>query len=130
MTTIGMTATGIQGPAPRAEGSSRRTRLRLTRRGRRVVAGLAALPAVAGIVAALVVGGGAAFAARDAGAPVHFRTVTVEPGQSLWSVAEEVAPQADPRDVVDSIVRLNALDGVTVDPGQELAIPAQYSSGH
>jgi LysM repeat protein len=84
---------------------------------------------VAGIVAALVVGGGAAFAARDAGAPVHFRTVTVEPGQSLWSVAEEVAPQADPRDVVDSIVRLNALDSVTVDPGQELAIPAQYSAG-
>lgn len=129
MTTIGMTATGIRGAVPRAEGSVRRTRLRLTRRGRRVVAGLAALPAVAGIVAALVVGGGAAFAAKDASAPVHFRTVTVEPGQSLWSVAEEVAPQADPRDVVDSIIRLNALDSVTVDPGQELAIPAQYSSG-
>jgi hypothetical protein len=130
MTTIGMTAVGIQGAAPRIDASAGRTRLRLTRRGRRVVAALAALPAVAGIVAALVVGGGAAFAAKDAGAPVHFRTVTVEPGQSLWAIAEEVAPQADPRDVVDSIVRLNALDTVTVDPGQELAIPSQYSSGH
>jgi Tfp pilus assembly protein FimV len=130
MTTIGMTAAGIvQGPTRHADVSARRTRLRLTRRGRRVVAGLAALPAVAGIVAALAIGGGAAFAARDAGAPVHFRTVTVEPGQSLWAIAEEVAPQADPRDVVDGIVRLNALNGVTVDPGQELAIPTQYSSG-
>ena len=128
MTTIGMTATGIQCAVPRSEQSGHRTRLRLTRRGRRVIAGLAALPAVAGIVAALVVGGGAAFAARDAGGPVHFRTVTVAPGQSLWAVAQEVAPQADPRDVVDSIVRLNALDSVTVDPGQLLAIPAEYTA--
>jgi len=132
MTTIGITASGMaHSAAPHVAGGmrQRRTRLRLTRRGRRVIAALAALPAVAALTAALVVGGGAAFAAKDAGAPVHFRTVTVEPGQSLWSIAEDVAPHADPRDVVGAIMRLNALESVTLDPGQELAIPAEYASG-
>lgn len=117
MTTIGITA---HGPG------MTRTRLRLTRRGRRVIAALASLPAVVGLTVALAVGGGAAFAAKDAVAPTHFRTVTVAAGESLWSIAEEVAPHADPRDVVDAIVRLNALGGATVSAGQELAIPAQY----
>ena len=48
-------------------------------------------------------------------------------GESLWSIAQEVAPSADPRDVVDAIVRLNALDGVTVSAGEQLAIPAEYA---
>ena len=48
-------------------------------------------------------------------------------GDTLWSLAQDVAPSADPRDVVDAIARLNALDGVTITPGQRLAIPAEYT---
>jgi len=103
------------------------TRLRLTVRGRRVLAALAALPAVIALSIAII-GGGSALASRDEGVPAGgFVTVTVEPGDTLWAIAEEVAPAADPRDVVDAIVRLNALEGVTIAAGQEIAIPAQYA---
>ena len=74
-----------------------------------------------------VLGGGAALASRDAGAPAgSFTTVTVAPGESLWTIAEDVAPDRDPRDVVDELVRLNALETVLVQAGQRLAIPAAY----
>lgn len=106
------------------------TRLRLTRRGRRVVAVLAALPAVCVLAAALVAGGSAALASRDGGAPAgSFQTVTVMAGDSLWSIAERVAPHADPRDVVGAIQRLNALHGGQIAAGEQLAIPAEYASG-
>lgn len=126
-----MTAIGITTPSfgTRAfVGERHRTRLRLTVRGRRVLASLAALPAVIAIALALV-SGGTALASREDGAVAgSFETVTVSHGDSLWSIAEAVAPQADPRDVVDAIVRLNALDGVTVQAGQSIAIPAEYAS--
>jgi len=102
------------------------TRLRLTVRGRRVLAGLAALPAAA-VLTAAILGGGAALASRPGGANVHFETVTAHTGDTLWGVAQQVAPHSDPRDVVDAIVRLNALDQVTLTPGQRIAIPTQYS---
>ena len=132
MTAIGFT-TSVPSPS-RAAGAAaqlatravtgRSTRLRLTVRGRRVLAVLAALPAVVALSAA-VLGGGAALASRDAGAPAgSFSTVTVAAGDSLWTIAEEIAPERDPRDVVDEIVRLNALDSVVVQAGQRLAIPA------
>ena len=99
-------------------------------RGRRVLAAAAALPAVLALGFAII-GGGAALASRDAGAPAGtFTTVTVSAGDSLWSIAEDVAPSADPRDVVDAIVRLNALDGVTIESGQRIAIPTEYATGH
>lgn len=125
-----MTAIGITTPALTSTSfalAPRATRLRLTVRGRRVLAALAALPAVVAIGVA-VISGGSALASRDAGAPVGtFTTITVSPGESLWSIAETVAPQSDPRDVVDAIVRLNALDGVEVQAGQSIAIPAEYA---
>lgn len=114
--------TAISFPAPRA------TRLRLTVRGRRILATVAALPAVVALSLA-VISGGSALASRDIGAPTgSFATLTVAAGDSLWSIAEEVAPGADPRDVVDAIVRLNSLDGVTVSAGQQLSIPGEYAA--
>jgi Tfp pilus assembly protein FimV len=121
-----MSAVAITAPAA---GALPATRLRLTVRGRRVLAAAAALPAVVALSFA-VISGGSALASRDSGAPAgSFATVTVSTGDSLWSIAEEVAPSADPRDVVDAIVRLNALQGVAISAGQRLAIPAEYSAG-
>ena len=103
------------------------TRLRLTVRGRRVLAAIVALPLIAALALG-VLSGGAALASREHSAPQGmFAEVTVRAGQSLWAIAEDVAPNSDPRDVVDAIVRLNALDSAMVSPGQQLAIPAQYS---
>ena len=66
-----------------------------------------------------VISGGSALASRDDDAPSEFASPPSRSsaGESLWSIAEQVAPEADPRDVVDAIVRLNALDGVTVSAG-------------
>lgn len=127
MTAIGI-STHLPSPADATQAMRRATRLRLTVRGRRVLALLAALPAIVALAFAIL-GGGAALASRDAGAPSGaFTTVTVGSGDSLWSIAEEVAPEHDPRDVVDSIVRLNALESVVVQAGQNLAIPAEYDA--
>lgn len=104
------------------------TRLRLTARGRRALAVVASLPAVVALSIAVISGGGA-LASGDAGEPVSFESVTVMTGDTLWSIAGHVAPTADPRDVVDDIMRLNALSSASLDAGQTIAIPAEYASG-
>ncbi|WP_394280267.1 LysM peptidoglycan-binding domain-containing protein [Microbacterium sp.] len=103
------------------------TRLRLTVRGRRVLAAVASVPAVVALVISIVSGGGA-LASGEQGAPSgSFETVTVLPGDSLWSIAEAIAPSHDPRDVIDDIMSLNALSSAAVDAGQSLAVPAEYT---
>jgi hypothetical protein len=101
-------------------------RLRITRRGRVVLGILVAGP----LVAAAVLGGigvvsGAT--ATDTHASTSFQHVTVASGESLWQLAEQVAPNADPRDVVAAISDLNGLSSGVVQPGQRLAIPSQYA---
>ncbi|WP_455905197.1 LysM peptidoglycan-binding domain-containing protein [Microbacterium sp.] len=102
------------------------TRLRLTARGRRVVLAVAAAPLAVGIAFAAI-SGGSAMASGEQTATATFATVTVMPGDTLWSIAEGIAPEADPRDVIGDITRLNLLRGGELQIGQELAIPAQYS---
>ncbi|WP_372984156.1 LysM peptidoglycan-binding domain-containing protein [Microbacterium sp.] len=102
------------------------TRLKLTARGRRVVLAVAAVPLAAGIAFAAL-SGGSAMASGEQTATASFATVTVMPGDTLWSIAESMAPGADPRDVIGDITRLNLLRGGELQIGQELAIPAQYS---
>lgn len=109
-----------------AASAGRQTRLRLTARGRRVLVALAAAPLAVGIGFS-VLAGGSALASGEQAAPIAFETVTVMPGDTLWSLATTVAPTADPRDVVDDIIRLNNLDGGTIQAGSELAIPVEYA---
>jgi hypothetical protein len=99
-------------------------KLRITRRGRAVLAAVIALPLVLGTAAAVLNGGGAV--ATDTGSTAEFSYVEVEAGQSLWSLAESIAPQADPRDVIAGIVKLNGLPSADVQPGERLAIPFEY----
>ncbi|WP_217181397.1 LysM peptidoglycan-binding domain-containing protein [Streptomyces sp. AC495_CC817] len=103
------------------------TRLRLTARGRRVLLAIASVPLATGIAFAALSGGNA-LASNEHAAAASFETVTVMPGDTLWSIASEIAPAADPRDVIGEINRLNALDGGSLQIGDELAIPAQYSN--
>ncbi|NQX26713.1 LysM peptidoglycan-binding domain-containing protein [Microbacteriaceae bacterium VKM Ac-2854] len=102
-----------------------RTHLRITRRGRVVFTALAAVPIVLGAFGLALNGGGAI--ASGSGAAVEFDYVTVHAGESLWSLAEELAPTADTRDVVDAIVSLNQLNSAMLEPGQRLAVPSAYS---
>jgi hypothetical protein len=103
----------------------RAPRLRVTTRGRAVFTTLAAAPLVA-IALFLGLSGGNAAAGQDASVAT-LEYVSIAPGQSLWQLAEQVAPQADPREVVADILSLNQLDSADVQPGQRVAIPAQYS---
>jgi hypothetical protein len=93
-----------------------------------VLTSLAAAPLV--VAAALGALNAGAASASGPGAPAHFDYVTVHAGQSLWSISESLAPNADPRDVIAAIVTLNGLHDATVVPGERLAIPSQYDAGH
>lgn len=89
------------------------------------------------LVAALVVGAGVAFLGRaQADAPVDrgdgavvvgsqasLSEHVVAPGDTLWALAQQVAPGADPRETVDRIMRLNGLQGVDVQVGTVLLLP-------
>lgn len=99
------------------------TRLRLTSRGRVVLGTLAAAPV---LVAALSLGINAAPAAAGDSSLVGatLSQVTVGAGDSLWSIAEAVAPGHDPRDVIADILKLNGLSSVNVPAGTQLAIPS------
>jgi nucleoid-associated protein YgaU len=50
-------------------------------------------------------------------------SVVVQPGDTLWSIASDVAGTADVRQVVDRIQELNGLHGTVLVPGQVLELP-------
>jgi nucleoid-associated protein YgaU len=90
--------------------------LRLTRRG---VVALTLLVGVLGL--GLVWVGRLSAPAPAPGAAPH--TVTVQPGDTLWSIARQVAPQRDPRAEVLALQRRNHLSGPQLTPGQALRVP-------
>lgn len=111
--------------APARIASPLASHLRLTRRGRAVVTALIAVPFTVG-AALLGLNGGMAEATVE-NSSASFEYVSVESGQSLWQLAESLAPGADPREVISDIAHLNQLESVEVQPGQRLAIPQAYS---
>jgi hypothetical protein len=110
----------------RAVPMARREPIRLNRRGRIFF----------GTLLALALAGGAyflGFGASQAGAystvsTTSFEQITVMPGDSLWSIAATIAPGVDTQQVIADIVSLNQLETATVQPGQRIAIPAEYSN--
>lgn len=95
-----------------------KTPVRLTRRGRRLVATLIALPLM---LAMWNFAGHSVFAA---GSEPTVKTVVVQPGQSLWDIAQQAAPGADPRETIFKIKQMNGLSGSDLIPGQGLVVPA------
>jgi LysM repeat protein len=93
--------------------------LRITRRGRVVLAALFAIPVVA--VSLLVTSPGAL--AESTASSNNFDYVTVVSGDTLWAIAEMIDPTGDPRDMVAELMTLNQLTSANLSPGQELAIP-------
>jgi len=99
------------------------TRLRMTQRGRRVLIALIVIPIVVGGFFAALNGGGAD--ATNTAVADNSVYVTVHQGESLWQIAETVAPKADPRDVIIELTNYNHITE-DVKAGQRIAIPAQY----
>ena len=96
--------------------------LRLTRRGRVVVA-VAAVLLLAALSLVIAASAQATNHPVPRAAQQNLTQVTVRPGQSLWSVAESADPDADTRVVIQQIVELNGLTGAVVFAGQRLWVP-------
>lgn len=100
---------------------------RLNRRGRLVLRGLPLMlaAAVLTVVAAFLAGlltSPAAVSSEGPGA--RLETVTVMPGDSLWSIAAEAAPEEDPFTTMTRIAELNSLEGRELELGESLFVPA------
>lgn len=52
------------------------------------------------------------------------RTVVVQPGQTLWQIAETRYPNQNPQEVVQEIDQANHLTSGVLYPGQHLLLPA------
>ena len=113
--------------APSRTPAGRGRRTRLTRRGRRVLWASAVLLLVA-VITPLWLALASGAQASSHGLPpsavrAGMRQVVVKPGQSLWSVAQNAEPKADPRVVIQQIMEFNALDSQVVVPGESLWVP-------
>ena len=98
-----------------------RPTVRLTRRGVAVVAAAVVLVATGIVLLAWA-------SAPRIGSPTptlrSADTVIVHSGDTLWSIAERVAPRTDPRATVAAIERANGLHGASVAAGDRLVLPA------
>ena len=77
------------------------------------------------IVAASVAGGeaGANASKSTVVAADSFITVTVAPGDTVWSLASRVAPQGQAGALVSAIIEINSLGSGDVVAGQKIRIP-------
>ena len=77
------------------------------------------------IVAASVAGGqaGADTSNSTVAAADSFITVTVAPGDTVWSLASRVAPQGQAGALVSAIIEINSLGSGDVVAGQKIRIP-------
>jgi LysM domain len=113
---------------PGARPAPRRSTVRLTRRGRLVVTVMLTAVSLSLVVLAWMAIAARAAQASDGGQSPgavyqNLTSVVVHPGQSLWSIASQAEPAADPRVVMQQIIELNALRGTSVVPGQHLWVP-------
>jgi len=99
------------------------TPLRLTRRGRAVIAAAAVLLVVMVSLIATSAAQATSHSVPPRAAEQNLSRVVVRPGQTLWSVAESVDPNADTRLVIQQIVELNGLTNDVVQVGQRLWVP-------
>lgn len=81
------------------------------------------------IVVAAVGGAWAVPAVRALGpvsepAPVSAARYVVQQGDTLWSIAERLAPGGDPRPVVDALAAANHVEPGALIPGQALVVPS------
>lgn len=113
-------AVGTRSPRPRTRPAGPSRPVRLTARGRVVL-----LVASTCFLALVVLISGRFTADAGTAAPQGPGTsvVVVQPGESLWQIARQIAPAADPREVVSTIRELNGLGETTVVAGQSVVVP-------
>jgi LysM repeat protein len=97
------------------------TPLTITRRGRMVISSVIAAGVIA--VGLLVASPGAQAGAEASDTtPVY----TVLAGETLWSIAQELAPAQDPRVTIEQLMRTNNLRTAAIAPGDVLLLPSGF----
>jgi len=91
--------------------------VRITRRGRLVILAVA-------LLVVLLPGAWRAMATAQVEGPSTI-AVTVAPGDTLWGIASQIDPGADPRALIAEIRELNALAQSGLLPGQQLQVPTR-----
>jgi hypothetical protein len=103
-----------------------RTPVRLTRRGRAVLACLIVTGLTVGALLISLLASGGAQATNHGQARAGYqgmRQIVVRPGQTLWSIASSAEPSADTRVVVQEIMTANTLTSSDISAGQLLWVP-------
>lgn len=115
----GRCAHDAAGGATALDGRSVASRaVRLTRRGRLTVTVLTLLCSILFLAVAAAQGGSAGGSLSDAPA-----TVVVGSGDTLWQIAQEIAPADNPAEVVRALQAANDLGRQPLRPGQVLRVP-------
>jgi len=110
----------------RRQAAGSRTPVRLTRRGRAVVACLLVTGLTVGALLISLLASGGAQATNNGQARAGYQgmhQIVVRPGQTLWSIASAAEPSADTRVVVQEIMTANALTSGDINAGQLLWVP-------
>jgi hypothetical protein len=89
-------------------------------RRRLAVLGLLALLLASALLLVDVVGGALAGDEPASPLPVAEVSVVVQPGDTVWSLAAELAEGSDPRPIVDAITEANG--GAALEAGQRLVL--------
>lgn len=109
---------GTQIGEPQVNGTSPQAQIRLTTRGRRLIA--------ASVTAGVLLAGGVTAGVTAAMATATFKPVeviTVQGGDTLWALAEVAYPDRDPREGVSLLREMNpALSASDLAIGQRLFI--------
>ena len=103
------------------QGFSANPSVRLNRRGR--LARTLVVLSLAIVVASVAGGEAGANTEASTTSASQFITVTVAPGETIWSLATALADGRDQRTLVSEILEVNNLDSVDLSAGQELRIP-------
>ena len=100
-------------------------RLTLTSRGRSVVMVSALILATSTFAATFSAFNGAAASTTSAASAtsVAAEEIIVQPGESYWSIAREIAPGVSTQDVIDQIHELNPFAGATLQAGTKILVP-------
>jgi hypothetical protein len=119
MSTATLTRPDTHPVARLASAPARRSPARLTRRGRLVLL----VVSVGLLLAAISLGRTGSQAATATETGPALQQATVQPGETLWSVAQRIAPRNDPRETVAQIRRINHLHSAALQAGQQLLLP-------
>ena len=93
---------------------------RVYRRRRTGAVATVAAVALAAVISVFSLFGSSAMAGDTAGRDLAPKYVVAQPGDTLWSIGQRIAPNASITEVVDELVRLN---GTSISSGQLVRIP-------